>query len=270
MGCNGCELWNAKERTCYAGTMTEKWKGKKGYPDSFLQPKLFPGRMLEAANWSDLSGLPRRDSPWLDGLPRIIFVSDMGDSLSNVPGHEISFEYLKAEIIGNVSGFSGCRHLWIWLTKRPGRMAQFDQWLHARDILWPDNLIAATSIITACTAPQRINSLKKLRAKYKALSVEPLWESVDLDLVGIDWIMVGGESTQAQGAKIRPFDLNWARALRDQCKKTGTAFFFKQAGSNPVEGDRAVSLKDSHGGNWDEFPEDLRIREIPSAFKTSP
>ena len=208
--------------------MTEKWKGNPGYPDSFLQPKLFPGRMLEAANWSDLAGKPRKDAPWLDGLPRIIFVSDMGDSLSSVPGHEIPFDYLRAEIICNVSGFSGCRHIWIWLTKRPGRMVQFDQWLLELDILWPDNLIAATSIITAGTATQRIDSLKKLRAKYKALSVEPLWEPIDLDLQGIDWIMVGGESAQAKGAKARPFDLDWARTLRDKSKQTDTAFFFKQ------------------------------------------
>ena len=85
MGCRGCELWNATEKTCYAGIMTEKWKGKQGYPDSFLQPKLFPGRMQIAASWSDLTGQPRKDTPWLNGLPRIIFISDMGDSLSEVP-----------------------------------------------------------------------------------------------------------------------------------------------------------------------------------------
>ena len=135
-----------------------------------------------------------------------------------------------------------------------------------KPILWPDNLIAATSIITAATAPGRINSLKKVRARHKALSVEPLWEPVNLDLHGIDWVIVGGESTQARGSVANPFDLDWARSLRDQCRPAGAAFFFKQAGSNILDGGMPVKMKDHHGGDWDEFPDDLRLRGYPEAF----
>lgn len=264
MGCGGCELG----RACYAWMLTERYQGNNsGFPKSFLEPALFPGRMLMAANWPDLRDQGRADKPWLDGLPRIVFISDMGDALSNVAGHEIPFEYLKTEIIDNVAGFSGCRHLWVWPTKRPGRMVLFDQWLKERDILWPGNLIAATSIVTAATASARINNLKKVRAKYRALSVEPLWEPVTLDLADISWIFVGGESAQGKVDSIHQFDLDWARSLRDQCLKSDTAFFFKQAGSNPFDGGKPLKLKDHHGGDWDEFPADLRIREVPEAFR---
>ena len=223
MGCDGCELWNKANKSCYAGNLTEKWKGKKGYPDAFLVPKVFPGRMLEAAKWSDLAGQPRPEKPWLDDLPRIIFISDMGDSLSEA----ITDDYLKTELIQKVAGFSGHEKLWIWLTKRPRRMAQFCETLRNQNILWPDNLIAATSIIAANNAASRLGSLKKVAARYRALSVEPLWEPVRLDLIGIDLVIVGGESEQRKGESARPFDLDWARSLRDQCSEAGDGVLFQ-------------------------------------------
>lgn len=113
---------------------------------------------------------------------------------------------------------------------------------------------------------------------------------------GIHWAIVGGES----GWQARPFDLTWARSLRDQCKDAGVPYFFKQAGSNPVapvaeivnesdgkvhyrrplndpcveearhtpgyvvrEGRDGLMLHDRKGGDLDELPEDLRIREFP-------
>jgi protein gp37 len=109
----------------------------------------------------------------------------------------------------------------------------------------------------------------------------------ELEARGIDWVIVGGES----GPNARPFELAWARSLRDQCKATGTAYFFKQAGSNihhdgyqpaggwwpkgtrmeNLPGDHGngwrVLLKDSHGGDLAELPEDLRIREFPAVAK---
>ena len=83
MGCDGCEFWGTTHRTCYAGVLHTRFGGATlGYAPTFEDLTLFPGRTTAAARWSDLAGVRRMDKPWLDNLPRRIFVSDMSDSLS--------------------------------------------------------------------------------------------------------------------------------------------------------------------------------------------
>ena len=126
MGCDGCEIWGSQRKTCYAGTLHVRFGGvTPGYAPRFEEVTLFPGRVAEACGWSDLAGKARADKPWLDGLPRLIFVSDMSDSLSAA----VPFEFLRDEIVLNVAGERGRRHRWLWLTKRPDRMAKFSRWL---------------------------------------------------------------------------------------------------------------------------------------------
>src|SRR5207253_3474022 len=106
MGCEGCELWNPKTgvKKCYAGTLHTRFGGvTKGYSPTFEQLTLWPGRMTQAATWPDLTGTTRRDKPWLDGLPRLIFVSDMSDALSSV----VSFDFLEEEIVRAVTSPNG-------------------------------------------------------------------------------------------------------------------------------------------------------------------
>ena len=81
---------------------------------------------------------------------------------------------------------------------------------------------------------------------------------------GLDWVIVGGES----GPQARPFDLEWARETIRQCKAAGVSVFVKQLGAHPVASKTNClrthyPLVDSKGGNWDEWPVDLRIREFP-------
>lgn len=252
---------------CYAGQINLKWGGRsehdpagltRGYGPIFERPTKFPGRMEKAARLPDLRGTDRPDKPWMKSLPRSIFVSDMGDALSE----GIDFDYLKTEIIDTVSSPDGLRHLWLWLTKRPARMAEFADWLRTtHGIQWPDNLVAMTSVTNRATR-SRIDQLRKVPAKLRGLSVEPLVESVELELSGIDWLIVGGES----GGYPREFEIGWARSLKEQCNETGVAFFVKQLGANPVEDGFPIELRDSHGGDWNEWPEDLRVREFPPAF----
>ena len=64
----------------------------------------------------------------------------------------------------------------------------------------------------------------------------------------------------------RPFDLAWARSLRDQCKANGTAFFMKQLGSNPVDGGVSVRVPGGKGDRLEDLPPDLQIRQFPAAF----
>ena len=242
---------------CYAGHLHARYSSNKGYADNFDRLELFPGRMETAARWSDLSGVSRPGEPWLDGLPRLIFVSDMGDSLAG----RVDYEYLKTEVIDIALSEKGSRHIWLWLTKRSSKMALFSNWVEESGLNWPDNLVAMTSVTSSLTI-NRVQQLQQVRCKYRGLSVEPLWEEVELPLDGIDWLIVGGES----GTSARPFDLEWARSLREQCERVETAFFVKQLGANPIHEGSVLNLADRHGGDWDEWPEDLRIRQMPNSF----
>ena len=245
--------------SCYAGVLTDNRGGKvKGYPDRFEQITLFPGRMAKAALMPEAVVNPCPTKPWLDGCRYLWFVNDMGDALSN----GVPFEFLKTEIVDVAASKNGQRHVWLWLTKRAKRMAKFCRWLEVRGIPWPANLIPMTSVLERNMAGQ-INYLLDIPATVRGLSVEPLLEAVDLDLRGFGWAIVGGES----GPLSRPFDLAWARGLREQCHLASIPFFAKQLGSNPIENGQPLVLKDGHGGDWSEWPEDLRVREVPTAFR---
>lgn len=257
-----------QEYRCYAGVLHLGRGGRpgsydepvvSGYAGHFESPWRFPGRMGRTAKRGDLRGQVRPKKPWLDAFPRLIFVSDMGDALSA----GIDFDHLKTEIIDVVGNPDGRRHVWLWLTKRPKRMAEFAEWFSDKHgIEWPDNLVAMTSVTNRATR-SRVDQLRKVPARFRGLSVEPLIESVHIDLEGIDWLIVGGES----GKFSREFDIEWARSLRGQCRDNGTAFFVKQLGANPVEDGFPIELLESHGGDWSEWPADLRVRELPGAMQ---
>lgn len=242
---------------CYAGLLGTNRAGHPGYADQFEVPKLFPGRMAEAARWSPPTDKERAAKPWLLNAPRMIFVSDMGDALSS----GVPFEYLRHEIVNAVVSENGRRHLWLWLTKRPGRMAEFGKWLQTHGISWPDNLVAMTTVTSAKTVG-RVRELLQVPSKFKGLSCEPLYTELNFDLAGVDWLIVGGGSD----ALAEPFHVEFALSLSEQCRKTETAFFLKQLGKNPLFNGKPLNLDHLHGGNWSEWPEAWRIREIPAGF----
>lgn len=227
---------------------------KKGYAPTFEQLTKFEGRLETAAGWSDLLGTPRPGSPWKDGLPRLIFISDMGDAMSS----KGLFPFLKQEVT-HLSTEKGRRHLWLWLTKRPHIMRDFAEEIGGL----PGNVCAMTTV-TGPDALNRVDELRQIKASCRGLSVEPLWERIppeSLDLTGIDWLILGGESGGS-----RTFDLAWAEELRAHCQRNGTAYFLKQLGRNPVTEGKSIRLKDPHGGDWSEWPEHLRVREFPRHF----
>jgi len=134
----------------------------------------------------------------------------------------------------------------------------------------------------------RIDLLRQTPAAIRFLSIEPLLEDIgELDLTGIHWVIVGGES----GPGARPFDIAWARRIKVQCDAQGIPFFFKQAGALPImredawrfftptpllsarnhgrcpEGYVPLQLGGKKGGDWDQWPtvmHDLRVREFPN------
>ncbi len=256
MGCDGCELWNANRKSCYAGVLHQRFAGKNpGFAPSFEEVTLFPGRMAEAARWKDLSVTKRKDKPWLDGLARHIFVSDMSDSLSKI----VTFDYLNEEIIDVVTSEKGRRHNWLWLTKQPQRMAKFSDWLKSD---WPENLWAGTSITSQKTTT-RIDHLLKVGNEntIRFLSVEPQFDFVNLGrwLPELDWIIQGGES----GHGCREFKIQWAEELISSCRTNDVAFFLKQLGSFVTQNGKRLEFSDNHAGDWEEWPKNLRVRQMP-------
>jgi protein gp37 len=261
-GCDGCELWiRGITEVCFAGQIHTRFEGTKAYPGPFEEVNLHPGRMAPYARLSDLTGQSRPGRPWLDGLPRTIFVGDMADVMSRA----VPFAYLRDEVIGAIISPRGQRHLWMILTKQPHRLAEFARWYTPEAGPWPTNVLWGTSVTTQAKTT-RIDALLEVPGQ-RFVSAEPLWGPIDVRLSGIDLVIAGGESA-ARGKSwqdAKPCDLAWLRSLRDQCRRSGVPFFLKQLGSNPQGPDGRLRLRDGHGGDWGEWPDDLRVREMPAA-----
>ncbi len=214
MGCDGCEL--SGEGSCYAEELTAKWAGKKGWPPAFNQPTLFPGRIAAATSWPDLAGTTRPDKPWLDGLPRLIFLDDMGDTFTET----IPLDWLAPQL----PIIAASPHWWLVLTKRPHRLATF-----AQQHPLPRNVWIGTSILERSMLG-RVKPLLDTAATIHFLSLEPLWGLVDIAPVlatgRLDWVIVGGHSGKRYGQHV--MELAWVRAIAEACTAFGVPLFLKQ------------------------------------------
>lgn len=246
-GCDGCELWNGRDiRDCYAGNLHERRLAKSLpvlYAPNFQEVRIIPGRMMKAARWSDLRGKERPEKPWLNGLPRLIFVGDMGDFMSR----DVPDDYIQNEIIGAIKSKEGSRHFWLLLTKQIARLAEFSKKIGGL----PDNCMAMTTITNQQTVDFRVHELSRVECLWRGVSAEPLFEQITLEhvrlrgvgyynaltgqhdeedrsrLPRIDWIVTGGLS----GDGARPAHPDWFRSLRDQCARAGVPYHFKQHGT---------------------------------------
>lgn len=247
MGCEGCELVKGRDKNiCYAKTLTDRYAGRKGWPEAFETPKIFMERVQPMLDWPDLTGKERPDKPWLNGLPRIIFLNDMGDTFSRgLP------EDWFADVCDRIK-YSP--HQYLVLTKWPKRFQVFGQRYEL-----PKNVWAGTSVMEMNTHI-RVTDLRRVDSFVHFLSLEPLWENLEnIDLEGIDWVILGGES----GLNATPCDLEWFRAMIRKCKRHQIPVFVKQTGSYLA---KKLKFKDSSGGDWNEWPPDLRIRQMPKIF----
>ncbi len=107
-------------------------------------------------------------------------------------------------------------------------------------------------------------------AQFLFLSVEPQIGNVDLkDYLFptplVDWVIIGGESKQGKDEP-RPYDIEWARFSRTQCRMAGVPLFIKQFGSNVYDNGVRVHFKDHHGGDIAEWTPDLIVRECPETY----
>jgi len=176
----------------------------------------------------DLIDLPLR---WKK--PRKIFVNSMSDLFH--PGVPDEF-ILKVFETMNRAPY----HIFQVLTKRPERVVTLADRLN-----WTSNIWMGTSV-ESMKVVERVHHLRKVPARIRFLSCEPLLGPLQLNLDGIHWVIVGGES----GPGARPLDGEWVREIRDQCIRKGVAFFFKQWGG--VHKHRTGRILD--GRTWDEMP----------------
>jgi protein gp37 len=207
---------------------------------------------LEAMGLSKYSGLTRRsggravwtgkirlDSASLEvplswARPRRVFVNSMSDLFHP----DVPLEYIR-QIWGVMERAE--RHTFQVLTKRPDRMARLSKTLRVLPNVWLGTSVEDADHIA------RLDELRSARAAVRFVSFEPLLGSVvEADLRKVDWAIVGGES----GPKARPMDARWVDEIRSICRRTDTAFFFKQWGGK----NKAKTGRSLHGRTWDEFP----------------
>lgn len=238
-----------------------------------------------------------------DGVRRRVFCASMADVFEDPVGLgiETAMNVMQARI-GLFRLIEETPALdWQLLTKRPENVLRFapEDWRRQ----FPANVLVGATVEDQKRADERIEHLLRVPAR-RFLSCEPLLERVTLRSIGtgpvkidsltgrwdvprkdnstqeprIHWVIVGGES----GGRSRPFDLAWARSLRDECLVVGTPFFFKQAGANAHDSVRSVvggwrpgdpepktrlKLLAKKGGDIEELPEDLRIRQFPEPVR---
>jgi protein gp37 len=166
--------------------------------------------------------------------PQTIFVNSMSDLFQD--GVPVEFIQRVFSVMNRASW-----HRYQVLTKRSERLAELSD-----QLTWTPNIWMGVSVENQKYA-YRIDDLRKSSAAIKFLSLEPLLGPLpDLRLSGIDWVIVGGES----GPGARPMQESWVLDIQKQCRRFGTAFFFKQWGGVR----KSATGRTLRGRTWDEMP----------------
>lgn len=224
----GCTKISPGCKHCYAEIMAQRLQamGTRGYE------KGFELTLLE----SRLEGPIRRKKP------TVYFVNSMSDVF-----HEaVPFDYIE-RIFDTIALTP--QHTYQILTKRAERMAEYFAAHEA-----PANAWLGVSVEDRQYGVPRIDHLRRVKAGIRFLSVEPLLEGLgDLNLTGIHWVIVGGES----GPKARPMQKEWVNDIRVHCEEAGVAFFFKQWGGWGADGKKRAKKQNGrelNGRTWDGMP----------------
>ncbi len=167
--------------------------------------------------------------------PRLIFVNSMSDLFHQ----DVSFDFLK-KVFETMR--LAKQHTFQILTKRSKRLAEL-----APRLDWPSNVWMGVSVESS-DYTYRIDNLRTIPAAVRFLSCEPLIAPLgSINLEGIDWVIVGGES----GPGARPMKERWVTEIRDQCLENEVPFFFKQwGGTRKKKAGRTLA-----GRNWDQMPQ---------------
>lgn len=225
----GCTKISPGCKHCYAETMALRLQamGAAGYAHGFALT-LHEERLHQ---------------PLRRKKPTVYFVNSMSDLFhEDVPDHFI-------EQVMAVAAQTP-QHTYQILTKRAERLPTF----FSQRVV-PANVWLGVSVEDRRYGLPRIDHLRPVAARIRFLSVEPLLEHLGpMNLAGIHWVIVGGES----GPKARPMRPEWVLAVRDQCVAAGTAFFFKQWGGWGADGVRRAKHSNGRllaGRTWDAYPQ---------------
>lgn len=173
--------------------------------------------------------------PYTGKSSKVVFVNSMSDLFHE----DIPLDFIRK--VFDVMN-DNPNHVFQVLTKRAERLFEVHNQLKWTHNIWMSVSVENDKVV------ERINFLRKTKAKVKFLSCEPLIGPLqNLNLKKIDWVIVGGES----GHRPRPMDADWVLDIKDQCKKADVAFFFKQwGGRNKKANGRLLN-----GRTYDEMPE---------------
>jgi protein gp37 len=226
----GCTKISSGCKHCYAEVFAERFRGVPGHPyERGFDPRLVPEKLEEPLHWK---------------TPRLVFVNSMSDLFhATVPDDYI---VRVAEVMSAANW-----HTYQVLTKRSERM---------QDLLNSELKFAAgsshiwwgVSVENRKHGLPRVGHLRAAPVRVRFLSIEPLLEDLGMvDLSGIHWVIVGGES----GRGARPVRREWVLSLKNQCWNAGIPFFFKQWGG--VQ--KAKKGRTLNGRTYDEMPPTLSL-----------
>lgn len=221
----GCTKISPGCKNCYAETFAERFRGVPNHPfEQGFDVRLVPEKLSAPLKWRK---------------PLRIFVNSMSDLFH--PLVPIGYIESVAKIMQTAHW-----HSFQVLTKRHERMCEVLKgpvsWAGSLSNVW-----WGVSVEDRAHGIPRIETLRLTNAVTRFLSVEPLLEDLGrIDLDGIDWVIVGGES----GHHRRPISPEWVRRIREQCVEANVPFFFKQwGGRTPKDQGRTLD-----GHTWDEMP----------------
>jgi protein gp37 len=229
----GCVKISPGCKHCYAETFAERFRGVKGHPyEQGFDLRLVPEKLPEPFTWRS---------------PKLVFVNSMSDLFQEgVPDN-------YAETVSRVMTAANW-HTYQVLTKRSERLLDLlkDRLRFAAE---QENIWWGVSVEDKKHGLPRVAHLRRAPAKVRFLSIEPLLEDLgEIDLTGITWVIVGGES----GPGARPMRREWVVSIRKQCRAQAVPFFFKQWGG--VRKAKNGRLLD--GRTYDEYPHRV-VGQVP-------
>jgi protein gp37 len=212
---------------CYAETFAERFRGVPGHPyEQGFDVRLVHEKLAEPLRWSS---------------PKMVFVNSMSDLFQD----EVPDTYVDAVI---AMMLRANWHTYQVLTKRAERLHDV---LTAAPSYCAAHVWYGVSVENKKHGLPRIEFLRRTAAAVKFLSIEPLLEDLEeINLEGIDWVIVGGES----GHGARPMQVEWAESIRRQCEGARVAFFFKQWGGRQ----KSKAGRSLNGRTYNEMPPVVR------------
>ena len=230
----GCQKISPGCKHCYAETFAERFRGVPGHPyEQGFDLRLVPHKLTEPLLWPS---------------PQMVFANSMSDLFQ--PGVPDDYIVACAKVMQKANW-----HIYQVLTKRADRLKELlaGKLRFAAEL---EHIWWGVSVENQDYGLPRIDLLRTAPARVRFLSIEPLLESLGgIDLRGIHWVIVGGES----GVGARPMDAAWVRPILAQCRAAKVPFFFKQWGGRQ----KSKNGRTFNDRTYDELPPIIRGEMLP-------